>query len=795
MAGELHPSNLPSGYLTPHSVRVPAEEPEFAIGEPQGAGIPWRRYRAAVARHKWLILAVTALGTVLSIVATRFVKPQYTVTATVFVERPIERNGPIRAAELLESNQWIELLKTNLVLDSVVQRTALFVRPARLADSSLFQGFQLADRFRPGSYALTMDPEGGRVVLEAPDRASLGSYGVGDSVGKELGFHWQPHTELLRPGQRVAFTVISPRDASATLLGSLRTQMTERGNFMRISLTSNDPVQGAAVINILTDQFVSVAADLKRAKLRETAKILREQLNYSAEQLRGAERSLEEFRVRTITLPSDVPVAAGIQLTQPTVIRQFFEEKVEVDSLARERQAIQTALAQFEAGTTSADAFRSIPSVVHATELNRALAELSDAEAQLRVMKQKFTDEYRPVKDLQERVTTGRTKMIPTLARQLSEQMQTRQTAIERHIATASRDLQDIPLRAINEQRLSREMQAADALYRNLQQRYEEAKLAEASALPDVKVLDPAVPPSRPNKNLAIGIISMGFLGSIAAALGLAILLDMIDHRVRYADEIETELGLTILGAVPRIRRRAGLAQDPQEAAQVVEAFRAIRLNLAHRYGSAGPVLLTVSSPEAADGKSFVSSNLALSFAESGYNVVLIDGDTRRGELHRSFGIDRKPGLLDCASGTATLDQILRSGGHPNLTVIPSGTRFERGPELLGGPAMRELVVELKRRYNCVIVDSPPLGAGIDPFVLGALTGSLVLVLRAGETDRGLTLAKLRLFDRLPVRILGAILNDVRTTESAYKQYSYIYGYTANELEPYQEATSRAITP
>jgi capsular exopolysaccharide synthesis family protein len=220
--------------------------------------------------------------------------------------------------------------------------------------------------------------------------------------------------------------------------------------------------------------------------------------------------------------------------------------------------------------------------------------------------------------------------------------------------------------------------------------------------------------------------------------------------------------------------------RDPEEAAQVVEAFRTIRMNLAHSYGAAGPVLLTVSSPGAGDGKSLVSSNLALSFAEAGYRTLLIDGDIRRGELHRMFSTDRRPGLLDYLVGETHLESVVRSTTHRNLSLIPCGTRHHHGPELLGSNAMRELMAQVKSRYNVVIIDSPPLGAGIDPFVLGTATANLLLVLRSGETDRQMAEEKLKLLDRLPIRILGAVLNDIRT-DGVYKYYSYIYGYTADE--------------
>ncbi len=778
VTGPLVPTGLTASLTTPMAGLPWQGQPPVEEGE---GGIPWERFIAAIKRYKWLVLAVALIGTTLSVLASRFVKPSYTVTSTIYIEEPSQRAGPIRAEELLTSVQWVELLRTNAVLDSVVQRQQLFISTAKAKDSLLVHGFSLAQKFRPGSYTVERSADGSWKLL-MDNQTQVSQAANGDTLGREVGFAWVPSSDALAPGEKADINVDSHRDASAGLLENLHVVMADNGNFMRVSLSGQDPQRTAAIVNELTSQFVQLAADLKRAKLKETAAILKEQLQYSATQLRDAEGALEGFRAKTIIQPSDVPIAAGIGLTQPTVIRQYFDDRMAADSLRRDRAALTTALQSFQSGNTSTDALRTISSVARAPELSRALGELSDAEANLRVMRQKFTDEYRLVREGQARVDTLRSVVIPRMVSQLAQQMTLQESAIEQTLNRSSRDLQDSPQRTITEQRLTREVAGAASLYANLQQRYEEAKLAEASALPDVKVLDPAVPPTQPDANDRLRLIALGALGSLGLALALAILLDRLDRRFRYPDQVEKELGLSILGAVPQIRRRGKLSQSPEEAANVVEAFRTIRMNVTHTLGGEkGPVSLTISSPGPGDGKSLVSANLALSFAEAGYKVVLVDGDIRRGELHRSFGIERKPGLLDCLNGTAQVDHVLRSGGHPNLTVVPCGTRFERGPEMLGSEAMLRLIENLKRRFDCVIVDSPPLGAGVDPFVLSTLTRNVLLVLRAGETDREYAGAKLRLFDRLPVQVLGAVLNDIRA-EGAYRHYAYVYGYTADEI-------------
>jgi capsular exopolysaccharide synthesis family protein len=287
--------------------------------------------------------------------------------------------------------------------------------------------------------------------------------------------------------------------------------------------------------------------------------------------------------------------------------------------------------------------------------------------------------------------------------------------------------------------------------------------------------------PDKPTSNSAPRLILMAFMASTGLALALAILLDMLDKRFRYPEQVTNELGLSIFGAIPAIKNLKSGKEDLEEASHVVEAFRTIRLNLVHSYGAAGPVLLTISSPGPGDGKSLVCSNLALSFAEAGYKTLLLDGDIRRGELHRMFGAERIPGLIDYLMKNASLEQVLRPTTHKNLSLLPCGTRRHHGPELLGSGAMAELMAELKARFNVVILDSPPLGAGIDPFVLGTAAGNIMLVLRSGETNRQMAEAKIRLLDRLPIRVLGAVINDINAGESSYQYYSYVYGYVSDE--------------
>jgi succinoglycan biosynthesis transport protein ExoP len=316
-------------------------------------------------------------------------------------------------------------------------------------------------------------------------------------------------------------------------------------------------------------------------------------------------------------------------------------------------------------------------------------------------------------------------------------------------------------------------------LYTDLQNRYGAAQLAEAATTPDVSVLDPAIAPLLPTKNTAIKLILMGIAGGFGAAIALAILLDRIDGRLRYPEQATDELGLPIAGTVPQFPK-GGLDQNsPEQMYQLVESFRSLRMSVMHA-STGRSVSIAISSPSPGEGKSLISANLAMSFADAGLRTVLVDGDTRRGALHDMFGMPASPGLTDYLSGVVSLAEVIRSTAHNALSVVPCGTRKRRSPELLTSPRLTELVNYLRATYDVVIFDTPPLAAGIDGYAIATATGSLLVVLRVGETARRMAAEKLRLFDNLSVDIVGAVLNGINVN-GEYSYYGYVPGYEAED--------------
>jgi len=760
---------------------------------------PLDRRLAAVRRYKWLIVGMFVAAIAAGLAATRLITPQYEVRATIWLQTPDNRQtiqtGPIRSADLLNSNTaWIELFLSYRIVDEVVRQLALFLTPEDFSDASLFTGFALSDQFLPGKYELTIDRAKKTWTLEGLSNSARETGTAADSVGTRIGFRWMlPANAFQGTGQRKArFTVATPRETSLKLIARLDPQLAKGSNFLWLSFSDRNARKAARTLNAWLNEYVRVAADLKRRNLVEYSNILRGQLQYAEQATQDAEAAYQSFRVHTITLPTEGgPVAAGVggaTTERDPALESFFEQKIEYDNLRHDREALEQSLASAAAGTTPYEGLLLIPSVAQnpgADALREAFKSLYDAEARLRVERQSFTDEYPSVKQLLGTVNDLKQQTIPNLANGLLQQLRDRESDYERRIQGASRELQQIPTRTIEERRLQRAVVVAEGLYTNLKNRYAEAQLAEASASPDISVLDTAVAPLKPNKNRAAMVFMMTVAAGLGAAIGLALFLDKFDRKIRYTDQATTELGLLVAGAIPHIPRGGLNASSPEQTVQFLEAFRSLRMHAMHSLPTK-QITLAVTSAAPSDGKSLVASNLALSFADAGLRTVLVAGKEKFKQLDQPGTTHLKDGLSEYLAGLLDLKQAIRATPHKNLWFMSGGLRHARSPELLATSRIKELIETLSGMYDVVIVDTPPLAAGMDAYAISTAAGSVMMVLRLGQTERRLAGAKLAVLDRLPVRMLGAVLNDVPST-GEFRYYSYSSGYAltaAGEEQP-----------
>lgn len=742
----------------------------------EGGGLNLGRLVAALLRFKWLIIACFGLGLVGAYVAYRFVEPEYRVEGAIWVN--VESGGrnegiaaPIAQSGLLSEQAWIDLLRSYAVLDPVVIQEHLYISTDD-ENRALFDDFELANRFRPGRYTLEVSEDGGSWTLTTEEGVEVDRGTPGDSVGTDIGFQWAPPRRALNPETMIQFRIVNPRDAARELSDELQAQMDRQGNFIRLALVGTDPQRIASTLQSAMEQHVEVAAELKRGKLDELTVILQEQLESIRRELEDAESQLESFRVQTITLPTEesAPISAGLEQTRGPVFTEYFNRRVELDEVNRDLERLTAVLDSIPEKGVRVESFELIPSVQASSQLQGALQELTQDRAELRSLLQDFTEDYPPVQELRQNIREMETVTLPELTLSLISELRSRRSDLERTLAERGEELQEIPPRAIEEARLERRVSIADRLYTDLRNRFETARLASASSIPDIRILDDTRVPSVPSSDQRIPMAGMVFLGFLAAGLAGALFMDKADPRFRYITDVSEDLGIEILGVVPRLR-----TGRKENSHAVFEAFRDIRMRTEFAHGTARPIVLAITSPDTDEGKTFVSANLAIAFAQLGYMTLIVDGDTRRGDLHELFDHERKPGLTDLLEARVR-NSVIRQTAYENLDLLPSGSRRAASPELLSSGRMQQSLAALKPRYDVIIVDSPPMSAGSDAFVLGAHTGNVILVMRSGSSHKELTKGKLETFLRLPVRILGGVLNDIDETDASvgyYRHYTY----------------------
>ena len=754
------------------TIRMKSLTTPIAPPTPPAEQSDWQRYLNSVLRHKWFVIIVTLLGTALGIIATRFLDPRYTAKAILWVDVAVGRdhgmsnNDP--SAPQIDSRGWEELVVSNAVLDTVVKQRRLFLHPESPADSVALSTFDINEKVAPGTYRVVVDKAGRAFRLELEDGTVVQRGRVGQPVGETVGFDWTPTAAMLKPNTTVKFGVSAITDASASLAKSIKTRLDPDGNFLRLQLKSTNPAGAAATLNAITARIVAVESEMKRTKFEELASVMDEQHQHAKEALDQADQQLRDFRVRNAGRPlvTQVP-GGGLTVEGGNAVTQL---RTDMDQQRRDRTLILQFATRAQTGTVPVQLWTSIPSVQNDPVMKGALDELGQKQAQLRQLRLQYTDSAAPVRQLTSDLSTLEHQQIPSLARILAGTLGEVVATTKNRADTATAVLREAPGIALEGARLEREQRLAEEQFNNVDGEYQKAKLGLISALPDVRVLDPAQEPRRPAADYGPLLILLAAMASFGLAVMGVNIRDKMDPKVRYPEQITGRMQLQILGAVPHVSWRLGANGDGP--AQVIEALRGLRLRVLHAHAGDGPLTLTITSPGIGDGKSFVSLNLALSFADAGYRTLLVDGDTRRGVQHKALKTPSTPGLTDVVAGRVALDAALRQTSYPGLTFLSSGTRMQRAPERLLSQNMRDLMSRLRSMFDVVIVDSPPLGAGADPLVLGTLTENLLLVLRTGQSDINLASTKLEVLNALPVRVIGAVLNDVRSS-GVYRYYMY----------------------
>lgn len=315
--------------------------------------------------------------------------------------------------------------------------------------------------------------------------------------------------------------------------------------------------------------------------------------------------------------------------------------------------------------------------------------------------------------------------------------------------------------------------------YASLLKSYEEVRVAEAQALSNIIVDEPALVPGEPVKpRKELNTLLAAVVGAMLA-VGVAFLIEYLDDTVKTPDDVRQSLGLALLGTITRFRSRNG--ESPLVAARhprspISEAYRILRTNLQFFSLDKPLKTLLVTSASPMEGKSTTIANLGVVMAQAGLSVIIVDSDLRRPTLHKIFGLNNNRGLTTALLPEGGgLDGNLQQTDIENLKVLTSGPIPPNPSELLGSHRMRQLIDQLKSTADAVIFDSPPALAVTDAAVLANELDAVLLVVDAGKTRREVVQHARDILAGVGATILGAALNKLSERGGAGYYYYYYY--------------------
>ena len=332
---------------------------------------------------------------------------------------------------------------------------------------------------------------------------------------------------------------------------------------------------------------------------------------------------------------------------------------------------------------------------------------------------------------------------------------------------------------------LLRDLDVQQSFFQALNSRMTQEKAQVSLKEANARVVDDAFPPLRHSSpNITVNLL-VGVFGGLAVGGGLVFIVAFLDDRVKSAFDIEGTIGLPLLGVIPRIKKLDSSTKAQAVAANVdrhvTETFRSIHSSLKLNDESKNAKIILATSTVPSEGKSFVSSNMALTFANHGERTLLLDADLRLPNIASSLQLANEFGLLDHIEQGSRLDDMIVSEVYPNLDVLPSGGKSKNPTQVLVSAQFEAMLADLRDRYDRIVVDSPPLAAVSDALNLLPFVDGIVYVIKFNTVKRKTAVANVRRLWESNTPVFGAILNNITTSLSSY----YYSQYTDKAYQDY----------
>ncbi|MCO5043944.1 MAG: polysaccharide biosynthesis tyrosine autokinase [Kiritimatiellae bacterium] len=562
-------------------------------------------------------------------------------------------------------------------------------------------------------------------------------------------------------------------------------RLVPRTRLLRITVDSRDPVMAANLANAFAAATEAIAFEENRLTSDSAVAWLQTQVIAQRKALETAEQALVDFRAK-----NQLDALEFRQKTLKASLEEFNSTLIKLENqqlLTKELLGTLSEISRDPAG-----AGRIPLSVPRQEEITAALRAWMDAVAQRDSLLTRLTPKHPDVLAQEETISIVRHQLDNSIQRSRST-VQSELTLVDNQMQSLKdeslarrKELNDLELDIVKAHAtltsLERERDASDLSYRGVLNRIEEARLSADENTASIKTAKKATPPVHPIKPRKMRILMVAFILGALGGLGLALFTDNLEDFVTNTRDLESELGLKVLGLIPHMevaaREELALASLNDRFSQVAEAFAGIRSLID---SLAGPKLgrsVLVVSTTAAEGKTITSCNLAIMTAKRGLKTLLVDFDLRRPRVGRMFKLNPQAGSLIhslASHDPALFDSLPQATECENLHVVSSRpTQDISAAEIMGSRILKDFMDWAEKRYDRVIVDSPPYGVVSDAVSLAGLAGCMVLVCRPNKSRKRAIHHAIKRLAEAGANILGAVVNDVDFTKGSFlSNYSY----------------------
>lgn len=569
-------------------------------------------------------------------------------------------------------------------------------------------------------------------------------------------------------------------------LSRLEIEPIKKSRLVNISFESHDPKLAALIANDHAKLYIEQILERRFSTSQEAGVWLNKRIKEEEKRLEDSEKALYNYRQKNNL------VSIGFEEKNNIIIQKLGELNsalIQAKTLCIEKESLHSEIDKL---LKKSNTIESVPAVVSNPLIQQLKADYIKSKAEYSQLSRKYGPEHPQIIRLKSQIKETKSKIAKEVKNILdSIGIEYRVTKKQEKSLIKALEEQKKEALKLNEKEiqynvLKRDAESNRIIYNNLLKRVKESAITENMGLSNVSIIDPAAVPNSPFKPKKRRDILLAIMIGLFGGGGFAFFLEYLDNTIDTPEKIQRYLKIPFLGPLGRVaiakfvsRYGTELVALKEAASQTSEMLRSIRTNILFSASDKPKKAFLITSALPVEGKSFVISNLAVSLAQMKKKVLLVDCDLRKPRLHQIFNLEKLPGLTDILSGKNSLESVFQDTEIEDLKLISCGTKPPNPAELLSSESMTELISNLRKEFDFILFDSPPIMSVTDAVVLATLVDGTVIVIKSGETPRFPIQQAIEQLSEVDARIVGAILNnmDFENRSYYYHYYKHYYNY------------------